>query len=131
MFSRSCEYAFQALLYIASAPRWQPVQLQEIAQEYKTSRYFLSKVLQTLVKNGLLSSHKGPGGGFTLAKPSSEITLLEVVCAIKGSDFLEECLLGLPYCRRSRPCPVHEVKEGIHNLLGSNTIAQLLDIKLI
>ncbi len=127
MFSQSCRYALQALLYIAAPPYWRPIPLQEIARRYKSPRHFLSKVLQTLVKNGILNSQKGPLGGFTLAKPTSEITLLEVVRATQGSHSLEGCLLGPPYSCESHLCSLHEIKEDIHNALRRQTIAQLID----
>ena len=132
LLSRACEYALQALLYIATGPEGKYILSREIAEHHDLSYHFLGKVLQILVKNGLLISQKGPGGGFMLAKPASEIKLLEVIHAIEGFNFMEGCVLGLPRCGEPHPCPVHnqwaEAKEQIHNMFASRTVAQLLDV---
>ena len=132
LLSRSCEYALQALLYIAAQPDGQYVLTREIAEQRGLAYHFLSKVLQSLVKSRLLESQKGRGGGFALAKPANEITLLEVIHAIEGPDFLDGCVLGLPRCDASKPCPVHDqwagAKEKIHNMFADQTVAQLLDV---
>ena len=132
LLSRTSEYALQALLHLAGAPDGEYVQTQEIAQLHDLARHTLSKILQTLVKNRLLDSQKGPGGGVKLAKPSTEITLLEVAYMTEGPDFLQAgCVFGLPHCSDLHPCPAHEqwmqVKETIHNMFATMTVAQLLD----
>ena len=132
LLSRSCEYALQALLYIAAVPTGKYVLTREIAEKCGLSYHFLGKILQGLVKNRLLSSQKGPGGGFMLAKPANEITLLEVIHAIEAPDFLDGCVLGLPRCTSTSPCPVHEqwaeTKEKIHQMFADRTVAQLLNV---
>ena len=132
LLSRACEYALQALLYIAAAPEGKYVLTREIAEQHELSYHFLGKILQVLVKNRLLNSQKGPGGGFRLAKPASEMTLHELINAIEGPDYLEGCVLGLPYCGGDNPCPVHnqwaQAKEQIHQMFANRTIAQLLDV---
>ena len=132
LLSRSCEYALQALLYIAAVPEKKYVLTREVAEQCDLSYHFLGKMLQTLVKNRLLNSQKGPGGGFRLAKPPSEITLHEVIDAVEGVDFLTECVLGLPQCDPLRPCPVHDQwaaeKEKIHDMFANRTVAQLLEV---
>ena len=132
LLSRACEYALQALLHIATVPEGQYVLTREIAQKHDLSYHFLGKILQSLVKTRLLDSQKGPGGGFTLVKSADEITLLEVIHAIEGPDFLEGCVLGLPRCGGPNPCPVHDqwvqAKEKVHEMFANRTVAQLLDI---
>lgn len=132
LLSRACEYALQALLYIAAVPGEKYILAREIAERHDLSYHFLGKVLQGLVKSGLLTSQKGPGGGFTLAKHASEITLLEVIHAIEGPNVLEGCVLGLPRCGEPNPCPVHnqwaQAKEKIYDMFTNQTVAQLLDV---
>ena len=132
LLSRACEYALQALLYIAAVPKGKYVLTREIVEQRDLSYHFLGKILQALVKNRLLDSQKGPGGGFTLAKHANEVTLLEVIHAIEGPDFLEDCVLGWPHCGGSNPCPVHDqwagAKEKIHDMFANRTVAQLLDV---
>jgi Rrf2 family protein len=131
LLSRACEYALQALLHLASVPKGQYVLVREIAEAYELSYPFLGKVIHTLVKNRLLDSQKGRGGGLTLAKPADEITFLEVIRVMEGPDFLQGCVLGLPRCGEPNPCPLHsqwaEVKEGIIQMFANRTVAQLLE----
>ena len=132
LLSRAWEYALQALLYIAVAPEGKYILTREIAQHHNLSYHFLGKVLQTLVKNRLLDSQKGPSGGFALAKAANKITLSEVIHAVEGPDFLEGCVVGLPRCNEMHPCPLHDqwlqIKHHIHNMFTNRTVAQLLDV---
>jgi Rrf2 family protein len=132
LLSRACEYGLQALLYIAAVPQGKYVLTREVASQCGLSYHFLGKILHDLVKNRLLTSQKGPSGGFTLAKPADEITLLDVINAIEGRDFLSACVLGLSYCGEPNPCPVHsqwvETKEKIHQMFAGRTITQLLEV---
>ena len=132
LLSRSCQYALQALLYIAEVPKGKYVRTREIAEQCNLSYHFFGKVLQAPVKNRLLTSQKGRGGGVTLAKPANEIMLLEVIHAIEGPDFLEGCVLGSSRCSDTLPCPVRhqwmEIKDKIHHMFGDWTVAQLLDV---
>ena len=132
LLSRSCQYALQALLYIAEFPKGKYIRTREIAEQCNLSYHFLGKALQAPVKNRLLASQKGRAGGYTLAKLANEITLLEVIHAIEGADFLEGCVLGSSRCSDTTPCPVRhqwvETKEEIHHLFGDWTVAQLLDV---
>ena len=70
----------------------------EIAETFRASEHTLSKVLQRLVKAGLIESRRGPGGGFVIAKPASDIALLEVYEAVEGPLWEASCLLGRPAC---------------------------------
>ena len=132
LLSRACEYALQALLYIATVPQGKYVLTREIAEKHNLSYHFLGKVLQILVKNRLLDSQKGRGGGFMLARPANEIFLIEVIDVVDGPDVLDGCVLGLPRCSKEHPCPVHHqwapAKENIRGIFASRTVTQLLDV---
>ncbi len=132
LLSRSGEYALQALLHMADTPAGQYVLTREISQQHNLASHTLGKVLQTLVKSRLLDSQKGPGGGFKLAKPANEITLLEVIHVTEGPGFLQHgCVFGLPRCSDAHPCPVHHswtrAKEELHDICANQTVAHLLD----
>jgi Rrf2 family protein len=130
MFSKSCEYGLQAILYIALHANGETrVGLQEIAEKQEIPSHFLSKILQILVKQKLLSSTKGPNGGFVLNKKPEEITLLEVIAAIDGLDIFDRCGIGLKVCSDEVPCPIHNkfkfLRENIRNTLSTETLADL------
>lgn len=130
MFSKSCEYGLQAILYIAlHASSERRVGLQEIAENQEIPSHFLSKILQILVKQKLLSSTKGPNGGFILNRKPEDITLLEVIAAIDGLDIFDRCGIGLKTCSDEVPCPIHNkfkfLRENIRDTLSNETLADL------
>lgn len=134
MFSRSCEYAFQAILYIAvNSDNGKPVGLKPISESQKIPLHFLSKILQRLVKYKVLESIKGPNGGFVLRIPPNQLTMLEIVEIIDGSDIFDRCGIGLKDCSDESPCPIHHkyksVRKNIRELFEESTIEKLsLDV---
>ena len=96
LFSRSVDYAIQALGRLAEAPDGGQVMARVIAEEEKLPAFFLAKTLQNLARHGLLRSTKGPTGGFSLSKPAAKIRILDVVEALDGLDHLQNGQEGLP-----------------------------------
>jgi Rrf2 family protein len=129
IFSRQCEYALQAVLYLALQPPEKMTRIRELAKKLDLPSPFLAKILQDLSRKGLLASLKGPAGGFALGMPTREITLYHIVEAIDGDGFRRHCVLGFPECSGSNPCPVHEhwggLREAIHKMLATKNIAQM------
>jgi len=129
IFSKSCEYALQASLFLAKQTKDEFVLLREISDKLDIPHHFLSKVLQTLTRADVVTSYKGAKGGFTLARASKDIYLMEIVRAMDGDKFLEECVLGFPGCSDRTPCPVHpqwkRAKEIVMNMLQKKTLAGL------
>ena len=135
MFSKSCEYAFQAMLFITlHAQKGKSVGLNEVASNQKIPKHFLSKILQQLVKKKILKSIKGPNGGFSLRKSPEKITLLSIVRIIDGLEIFDRCGIGLKKCQDSNPCPIHFefklVKQKIKDVLSKKTLIELAnDVK--
>ncbi|MBT3605828.1 MAG: Rrf2 family transcriptional regulator [Candidatus Latescibacteria bacterium] len=131
LFSKACEYGIRAMLYLASQEDGQPVRVREIAEALKIPVPFLSKIVHSLSRNHLIHSQKGPGGGVTLAKPPSDITMLQVVEVIDGLDLFQACALGIPHCSDDFPCPLHEkwgtLRSEIHDMLANRTLDQVID----
>ena len=130
MFSRSCQYALQAVLYICLHEGvGQAVKIKEISESQNIPIHFLGKILQILVKHKVLSSLKGPRGGFVMAENQENLTMLEIVRIIDGLDIFEQCGIGLKVCSDKNPCPIHEdyksVKKKIKKLLAKKTIRRL------
>ena len=105
-----------------------------IASSLKVPQPFLGKILQQLSRHKIISSTKGPGGGFYLSKENCQKHLLDIVEIVDGTDVFDDCILGLPNCSSINPCPLHEkftvCRESTLGLLRENTIGQLVeDIK--
>ena len=135
MFSTSCQYGLQAMIFIAlHASEDEYVGLNRIAREQNIPKHFLSKILQLLVKQKLLTSMKGPTGGFNLNRPADQITLIEVIEAIDGLDVFSRCGIGFKRCNDDHPCPIHDeykaVRNRIRELFESKTLLELAnDVK--
>lgn len=115
IFSRQCEYALQAVLFLALRKEGTRVSIKELTRKLQIPYHFLGKIMQDLTRKGLLVSAKGPRGGFALAMPASEITLFHVIDAIDGADFTRTCVMGFPECSGKHPCAVHGQWEVLRN----------------
>jgi len=125
--SEAASLALHAMVLMAAIPeRFLPA--KEIAATFKISSAHLAKVMQRLVRAGLVSSSRGPAGGFTLARPSQEITLLEIYEAIEGALSQEGCLLAKEVCPGSACLLgdiICDVNETFRKGLASKTLAAL------
>lgn len=132
MFSTSCHYGLQAMLYIAMhSSEDKNIGLKVIAEGQDIPRHFLSKILQQLVKNNLLLSMKGPTGGFSLAKAPEKITLIEIIEAIDGLEVFNKCGIGFKQCNDKKPCPIHDeykkVRAQVEDLFRSKSLQELIE----
>lgn len=108
MLSSSSKYAVNAVLYLAvHSSETKKIRAKEIAEAINLPSPFLSKLLQSLSRENLISSSKGPTGGFYLTAEALSVPLIEVVKIIDGTDRLDDCVLGLKKCSSEQPCPVH------------------------
>ncbi len=109
MFSKACEYGIRAMIFIADKSlEGQRCNLKEIAKGINSPEAFTAKILQSLSKNGLIDSMKGPKGGFEISsKKIRKTSLAEIIVAIDGPEILNQCVLGLETCSDEHPCPVH------------------------
>ncbi len=127
MLSQTAEYALRAAIRLASGPGRDPVRVEDLAEELDLPRNYLSKILHTLARQGVLESLKGPGGGFRLAAPSTDLSLFDVVSLFDDLAPGRTCVLGLPRCSDADPCPVHErwvpVSERIVRFFRETTLA--------
>jgi len=131
MFSKSCEYALQSVIYIAlHGQDGRNVGLKDIAESQDIPLHFLSKILQLLVKNDILVSIKGPNGGFSLKNDPEELHLKEIVEITDGSEIFSRCGIGLKECSDASPCPIHFefqlVKDKISDLLENKSVSDLI-----
>lgn len=131
MFSKACEYAMRAVLYISiKSIKGSRLGIPEIAKEIDAPIAFTAKILQTLSREGIISSIKGPNGGFFIDPKSKPVSLAAIVKAIDGSDdALHVCTMGLKECSDSFPCPIHHevkpFKDHLRKLMRETTIQEL------
>lgn len=128
MLSQTVEYALRAMVHLASE-HGSPRTTSEIAAATRVPAAYLSKVLQSLTKAGLLRSQRGVGGGVTLARKPAELTILEVVNAVEPIKRIHTCPLGLA-AHGVRLCPLHRRVDNavglVEEAFRSTTLAEIL-----
>ena len=129
LFSKQCEYALQAVTYLALRRDGEMTSIRELTKKLGIPYHFLGKILQDLTYKGLLVSQRGPTGGFRLGMPAKEITLFHIIEAIDGVAFMNNCVLGFPECSGKNPCAVHDkwgnIRETIYSMLVNKNISQI------
>lgn len=87
----------------------------EIAQTLGLSTYFVAKLLQQLAKKNLISSAKGPQGGFYMSEENLNFRMCDVISVMEIKNVFDSCFLGLPKCDSDSPCPLHSVYMQFKN----------------
>jgi len=136
MFSKTCEYAIRASIFIASQSyQNKRVTIKDIAEKINSPKSFTAKILQILAKNKIVHSIQGIGGGFEIPKDKlHKINLAQIVTAIDGNEVFTSCGLGINHCSEDRPCPLYKkfknIRKELANMLKNTNLKQLaLDIK--
>ena len=109
VLSSTSIYGIRALIFLAGRKnQGEFINIRDMAEELKISFHFLTKILQSLTRQNILESYRGPNGGIMLKKDPRNIFLIDLVHILEGDDFFDSCLLGLPGCGHFAPCPVHD-----------------------
>lgn len=130
--SNTCKAAIKSVIYLASKHKAHvKSNIREIAQEINENEHTVGKLLQTLVRQGVINSNKGPSGGFYLSDTQFEQPISEIVFAIDGKNVFNKCGLGLERCNEEHPCPLHfEYKIGrdiIEKLFRNKLVSELCE----
>jgi len=127
--TRKGEYAIRGIIYLAQQQPGKMSLISEIAEAVDAPQTFLAKIFQNFAKLGIVNSYRGTGGGFTLGRPPSGITLREIVEAVEGPIIPNRCLTGKGGCDRDNECLVHpvwrKVQSQILQVLDGVTIEEL------
>ncbi len=107
--TRQADYAVRAVLYLAGLNNERRAPTSEIAREQKIPPSFLAKIVSQLSVAGVVQTSRGARGGVSLARPSEEISLLEVIEAIDGPIMLNECVHDPKACVFGENCPVQSI----------------------
>lgn len=128
LYTRGCEYAIRALSALVSEPD-RLMTVPEFCEKAHIPEAFTRKMLQKLVRAGILDSRRGPGGGFALGRDPKQITLMDVVVAIEDGPRTDQCVLGYEHCSDRNPCALHHawapIKLASIRMLNTQTIANL------
>ena len=134
MLSNTSKYAIRAVIYLGlNAGEEKKIGIKEISKDLKIPTPFLGKILQTLAKHKLLSSTKGPHGGFGLGKPAEDIYLFDIVDIIDGQDLFKKCLITMEDCSEEKKyqCSLHdkylEIRNSLFNLFQKENISELVE----
>lgn len=133
MFSKACEYAIKAVIYVAQAAlAGKKTNVKQIAEATNAPESFVAKILQPLSKKGILISNKGKQGGFSVDLDKIEhIKLIDIVLITDGPDILTRCAFGLDKCTSDKPCPFHFKYKSIREeLRDSLTEVSIYDLAL-
>jgi Rrf2 family protein len=128
--SQTAEHALRAVLYLARQPNGARVPAEVIADALSAPRNYLSKTLGTLAKAGVITSARGPNGGFRLAVPAGQLSLARVIGPFGESNGSPVCVAGGKPCDSVTPCATHErwsaVQAELLAPMERTTIADLL-----
>jgi Rrf2 family protein len=137
MLSNTSKYGIRAIVYIAgNSKKGEKIGIKKISHDLDLPMPFLAKILQQLVKKGILNSSKGPHGGFSLARNAREIFVAELAKAIDGDDVFHRCVLHDKNCisvdNSRKQCILHDdyvkarykiekmfEKKSVQNLVNS------------
>ena len=130
MLSYTCKTAVKAVIYLASKyESGEKAGIKEISEYLAASEHTVGKILQTLVRQGVINSFKGPSGGFYISKEQCKQTIINIVEAIDGKSVFKECGLGLSKCSSTHPCPIHneykKARDIIEKLFNSKSVISL------
>ena len=126
--TRDGEYAVRAVLYLATHEDRISL-ISEISESQDVPKSYLSKIMQSLTRAGLVKSRRGAKGGFFLARPAGSITLRETIEAVEGPIHLNVCLIKKGECPKDDACPVHpvwrEAQKKLFEVLEGKTMLDL------
>jgi Rrf2 family protein len=127
--SRRVDYGLRAMIYLSGQDPEKCCSIAEIAQQQGVPRKFLEKIIQDLIRGGLIKSKRGSCGGYALARAPEAITFTDVIEAIEGPIAVNACLDEHLGCDQMPRCTMigvwGEVQKKIHEVLSGTTIASL------
>lgn len=132
MLSLTCKASIKAVIYLSSQiEAKRKSSIREIAAYINENEHTVGKLLQKLVKRGIINSTKGPNGGFYITDLQKNQPIIDIIYAIDGKDVFEQCGLGLNQCNDTKPCPFHNdfklVRELFKKICSEKRISDLYE----
>jgi len=130
LFSTATGYALRALAALPEDGTY--CLAKDLSSKLALPGPYLAKILQGLVQADILSSVRGPKGGFRLTRPAHRVTVGEVVAAMEGPEAMEGCVMGFPACNGEHPCPLHDAWSAVQSQVSTSmTQATIRDLQLM
>lgn len=130
MISKTDQYALRAVLCLAQQPAGSTLGAAHLAGRLGLPANYLSKILYTLARAGVLVSERGPRGGFRLAKSAQDLSLAEVIEPFNSLVQQRSCLLGRGECSDDSPCRLHSrwtvASDPVIEFFNRTAIADLI-----
>ncbi len=130
MLTRAGDYALRSMVYLAKQPEGKITILSEIAEKQDVPKNFLAKILQVLTRAGLVKSHQGVNGGYSIRIPLDSIDFKKIIETVEGPIFLNRCLIREGECNRDSFCPVHnvwvEAQGKLMEVLTNTTLGDII-----
>jgi Rrf2 family protein len=131
--TRGGEYGIRGVLYLARQEEGKVSMLSVIAKVQDVPPRFLAKIFQALAKAGVVRSHRGAKGGFSLARSAADVTIKDVIEAVEGPIHLNVCLASPGECERDHACPIHaiweEAQQKMMEVLARTSFADLAKVE--
>lgn len=132
MLSTSTKYAIKAVLFLAlHTNENSKMMVKDIFERINVPQQYLAKILQELSKRDIISSSRGPKGGFYLSEINKKVPLIAIVDVIEGRHRLQSCMLSIKECDSQNPCALHDLVGNANSSFLKNleetTIEKLLE----
>jgi Rrf2 family protein len=132
MFSKTFGYALRAVAQIAlPSNAGRKIGMPELAASLDIPQHFLAKIMQDMVRHGIVGSAKGPTGGFYAIERTAQIPILTILEITDGSMVFDTCALGIQHCNALTPCPLHHdfaaCRNGMRAVFSTKTVGMLAD----
>ena len=131
IYSKTCEYAIRSLVYFSDHSEKKSATVKEVGNESRVPSSYVAKIFQCLVQSRVLNSQRGPAGGYSMAVPASELTLLKIFHALDdlSKSPFSNCIMGFDKCNDKNPCLLHPIwtkaKEEMLEKLAASTISDV------
>ncbi len=110
MLTNSSKYALKAVLYLSlHSDRNNKLQVKDICEKIDIPKAYSGKLLQALAKRNIISSSRGPKGGFYIDEDNKKTSIMTIIDTIDGRKKIEACIIGLDNCNEENPCPLHNL----------------------
>jgi len=130
VLTKAGDYGVFGVIYLAKQPKGRIVSLSEVSQAEDIPEKFLAKIFQGLSRSGLIRSHRGARGGFSLVRSASQITVKELLESIQGPICFSKCLSEMEDCEKKEVCKLREILQKAQDhtvkLLTQKTLADLI-----
>lgn len=132
MLSLTCKTAIKSVIYLAiKFKTGEKAGIKEVAAYINASEHSVGKILQTLVKQEVINSTKGPTGGFYINLKQNNQPVINIIYAIDGKEIFDECGLGLSKCSSLHPCPMHNdykiIRDQFKQIFKQKKVADLCE----